>query len=817
MTTRVVERLDDWDSRSFTGGLHELEDLADGDFSGVVRAGGAELYMTRGTVVGVERGTIDDFAGASGTVFEAPSPALPLLAVMQAADADVRGKYYSEDTPMAEVDRTLSDGSFTGYVELSDNVLSGDYYLVYHGGQSMAVAFVGNSARLITDDEAFETANDEVGIYKVRQVEVDPIEIPEPEGDRSTGGEGSTETAAAAAGNAGGAAATPEGQDEADPEQDGDGPSAAEAAATAGDRDEGADEAAESGDAEVGAGTEATAESDPETPRNQPAAGAGTGSGADATDGAAGVSTPGEASTGTGASSTSSTDSSADSSADSTTGSTSDRAAQGSSDATAGGSRGSAGGSTTPQPGAGADSGPAAGDGQAGKASSDGAVPGGPTAGAAGSGGSGGAAHSPGATAGGDAADLETRAIPSLDPERTKTPSRSSGTSGGARGDAPGRGRTSDAGIQGTGDGGAGARAQTTAQRTDAGAQAPSTSQGAESAGGGPGAGAARGGASAEGVSPERYEELQAELDDRESEVDRLESELDRVTTEREDLKDQLESAREERDELAEQVDRLESELARLEEELGAATDAERRLTAREALDGTDVFVRYHSKGDATLQKAHDGSVRREDVTDNLRLEKHTQFDAGNVAVGGKNYPEFIEARPEYQFVRWTVEELLFEIRDTGHAQALQVLYDALPQVDRAELNGVIDVTFTEDGQETRTQESFDVILRDRMGNPLLVANLNDSREGATESMMSNLITAAERVGQTTETMAGAFLVTRSFFEPDALETAEEATRSGILSRDKRRSFVNISRKRGFHLCLVEARNQNFHLAVPEL
>ncbi|MFT4923272.1 MAG: hypothetical protein ACI8XM_002498, partial [Haloarculaceae archaeon] len=108
-------------------------------------------------------------------------------------------------------------------------------------------------------------------------------------------------------------------------------------------------------------------------------------------------------------------------------------------------------------------------------------------------------------------------------------------------------------------------------------------------------------------------------------------------------------------------------------------------------------------------------------------------------------------------------------------------------------------------------------VLRDRMGNPLLVANLNDSREAASESMMERLITSAEHVGQSSDDLAAAFLVTRSFFEPPALETASEATRGGILNRGKQKSFVNLSRKRGYHLCLVEARNQNFHLAVPEL
>jgi len=187
------------------------------------------------------------------------------------------------------------------------------------------------------------------------------------------------------------------------------------------------------------------------------------------------------------------------------------------------------------------------------------------------------------------------------------------------------------------------------------------------------------------------------------------------------------------------------------------------------------------------------------------------------VSVGGQSYAEFLEGTLEYQFVEWVVRDLLFEIRDTGHAKALKNLYDALPKIDRAELAGTAEVVYTQDGQETRSQESFDVILRNRMGNPLLVANLNDSREAATKSMMENLITAAERVGRSSEEFSGAFLVTRSFFDPDALDTASDATQGGLLSRDKRKSFVNLSRKRGYHLCLVEARNENFHLAVPEL
>ena len=180
MSTRVVDRVDDWDEQSFADGYSGLHDLADRDFSGVVRAGGAELFMTKGVVVGIRRGTIEDFEDASGTTYIAPTPALPLLAIMQERSEEVRAQYYTEDTSIAEVDRTLEDGGFTGFVELSENVLSGDYYLVYHRGRSMSVAFVGNSKRLIQDDDAFDQANDEVGIYEVRPVDIEAIEIPEP-------------------------------------------------------------------------------------------------------------------------------------------------------------------------------------------------------------------------------------------------------------------------------------------------------------------------------------------------------------------------------------------------------------------------------------------------------------------------------------------------------------------------------------------------------------------------------------------------------------------------------------------------------------
>jgi len=181
MSTRVLDRIEEWDTRPFTGGYRTLQQLADQEFSGVVRADGLELFLTRGVAVDIRGGQVAAFEDASGTIYEARSPALPLLAVMQEQSDEVRDRFYTEQTPLSTVDETLSAGGFTGYIELSENVLSGDYYLVYHAGKSTSVAFVGQSGRLVRGSEAFEAAEGEVGIYQVRPVELSPVELPEPE------------------------------------------------------------------------------------------------------------------------------------------------------------------------------------------------------------------------------------------------------------------------------------------------------------------------------------------------------------------------------------------------------------------------------------------------------------------------------------------------------------------------------------------------------------------------------------------------------------------------------------------------------------
>ncbi|MDS0223342.1 hypothetical protein NDI54_18525 [Haloarcula sp. S1AR25-5A] len=838
MSTRTVERVDGWESVPFDGGFAGLQKLAGQEFSGAVIAGPTRLFMLNGTVVGVLDGTIDDFEDASGTAKRSPHEALPLLAVMQERADEVKAQYYTEDTALEEVDQTLSSGNFTGFIELSENVLSGDYYTVYHQGRSMSVAWVGNSDKLLTDDEAFETANDEVGIYEVMPVDIEPIEIPEPPEDDTD--EESGDAAAAAdpldAGDDLNAAAEPDDADAVDAgptdEVEPDEPTPRDGA--------GSDEPVETPSGAVADtstdGTDQTQPAAESTPDRSPASGGPPGSkAAGATSDRSRRGSEPSTDDQPEADETLDTDDTPDTRAttetDTETAPQSDRSApdQQTTDRDTAAAAESRSPATEPSETketqqASARSSPAQSEpptATEGSAESTDANPSRshepqPAQSQSGT----AAASTPESGSGESSAGLETRSIPSLDPNKSGGAQESPTTSveptqtpptGGPQASTPRR----DQPAQDDPTPSAGSDAQTTPSQENPTAaeqdSQPTSDQPSQPSTAGQSQPPADEATSS--PEPERVAELESELEQRAEAVSALEADIADLEATNQELRD-------ERDRLESELADARAEISRLEEQLDEQDDTSAsgaRLSASEAINGTNLFVRYDSKGKATLEDAKDSDASREEVEANLRLEYHTQFEAEGATVGGTPFQEFLEDSIQYRFVNWLIRNLLYEIRDTGHAGAMKDLYEGLPAIDRAELNGNVTVKYTEDGQENRSQERFDVVVRDRMGNPLVVANINDSREPASEGQMSDLIRNAERVGNASGSLASAFLVTSSFFEPGALETAEEATSSGLFNRDKRKSFVNLSRKEGFHLCLLEARNQEFHLAVPEL
>jgi len=665
--------IEEWEVSPFDGGFEGIDSLRSRGFSGAVETDGTWLFLEDGDPLAVRadideaprEGDIDAFEDASGRIHEAPHPATAALAAMLTVDGDVRGQYFSDETPLSTVHETLSEGGFTGYVELSKNVLSGDYFVVYEDGKASYLGYLGPSGRLLTGEEAQSKAEGEVGIYDVVAVRLPAVELPEPAPEPN-------ETAVVGA----------EGDETADPDEE------LETADTEAEAVEGSSDEHE---AETTVGGEPTDDESEDTEVVE--------DDVDATDGQ---------------------------SADE--------------------------GDSEPETAEIAET-----------ADADDA----------------------------DADEEPTHAVPSVDPENSGD---------GTEEDTP---PVVESGTESAMD------AETRAEFDSDVASERETA--VES---GPEAGRHERAAGTDTDEAEtESDKTEAETDDEvetESGPSSNEAELEAL---REEFEAELSSLRSKVDALRSERDRLQQRIAELETGDAEEGSGAVSLSSMEAFEGTNLFIREDSRGDATLENAHDGSVDPEALAENLRIEYHTRFESEDATVEGAPFDSFLRSSIPYAFVEWLVTDLLFEIQSTGTEGSMRHLYDALPEIDRVGFDETIRVG---DGQEGR-EVDFDIVARDRMGDPLVVANIDESRDPTRGESMGPLVTDASDVCEEHETLAAAFAVTSSFFEPDALSTAREATSGSLLSREKYRSYVKLARKNGFHLCLVESREESFHLTVPEL
>ena len=871
MHSRIIDVVTEWETVATPDGYEGLRTLADAEFSGAVSAGTTWAFLLNGRVVGVFEGGMEDFAEADVTAYRAADTSLPLLFAMQERGGETQASYYTNETPLRDVDQTLSNGGFTGYIELSENVLSGDYYVVYHGGKSMSAAFVGSSERLLTGEEAFETAADEVGIYEVIDVGVEILDIPEPADKAADESEADTDDTAGGAntGAAGTAADTPAPSEEPDastpadaptddpespetptddpespdaPERDPEPPDAAggtdphdsggEASNAAGATGADAAESAEGNDS-FGAGS-----TDAEDPHSDAATTPTSSAESDAggvpqePDSNADTTTGSEETTRTAATTGSDTGSDSpkteDPAAGAGSGSRTEAPSRASADNVSEGRPSEAGAAGTAEPPAETEAEPVdaaaseptptesesstapdAGSDRTTATSAAGSSPR-PNSNATAESARSAASEASDAAIADEKRWQEAQTIPSLDPEKStgmQTPDAAETDQ------SPHRERTARLQRQREQ-----RRSKRDRERTDT-TQASSGERRSDP-----------NETTADAETDDGVERLQRRLSRARDRVESLEAEREELLEERAELRDKREKLTEERDtlrseraeranrieELEAECERLQSEVDRLESELDAGSDevaSAESMPPEQALSGTNLFVRYDTKGQATLKHAHAGEAARDDVRENLRLEHHTTFEADGVAVDDQPYETFLHDSTEYAFAHWVISELLYEIGETGNRSGLAGVFDAIPDIDRVELHGEVGVE-TSDGVE---QRAFDVICRDRMGDPLFVADINPSRNATTEAMVGSLVENTGTVAAEDESLAAGFYVTESFYEPGALETVAEQTGGGILSRSKKRSFVKLSRKRGYHLCLVEARDGEFHLNVPEL
>lgn len=774
MKAERTDRMTNWNAQPFEEGYDGLRSLVERDFSGAVTDGFAWAILVNGRIVGVFDGDIDAFENADGTAYVAPEPEVALLFAMQEMGGESRAQYYTEETPIETVDDTLSDGGFTGYIELSENVLSGDYYVVYSGGKSTGVAFVGNAETLHTGSDAFERAADEVGIYEVYDVDLDIVDIPD-----------SIDSAR------GGAAAA--GEDVGDVDE-----STQETETESATDPDAAYETGETSEAKTKSGTEESSESDDtrdsdraigstdttEPPSDQDAkSDFDTQSGSDTTgDSARAFDSDTDNREPTGESGSISESAGRDESAVDPVGSNAISDAE----ATEPDSKATQTGTSTREPGSEHGESPRSSQGTNARA---------------------GSARTGENVFSEEAAWRQAQTIPALDPSnstdrvtdsgRESQTTPRSGDSADSQAD-PGARR----GVEGSNTESSRHSSRTgnrSTERSDDSAESTTTAS-----------------AQAESSSLDaRIEELESALETESRRKASLESTVDSVTAERDEYKERA-------SELESKIQELETELESLRAERSAngepAHAVDRTMDPEKAIAGTNLFVRYASKGKTTLKKVHAGDATREELTENLQLEHHTSFDDSGLAVSGDSFQSFLEETVEYTFAEWVVTDLPFEIRETGNVSRLRDLYDSIAAIDRIEFAGRIEIESdtADDAAESRSL-SFDVVFRDRMGDPLLVSNINDSRDPTTGSMVDTLVSDGSTVATRYDDFAGALSVTASFFDPDALDAAADATGGGLLSRNSRASYVKLSRKTGFHLCLIETREGGFHLTVPEI
>ena len=733
--------VDDWEMTRFDGGFDGLAELESRGFSGAVEAGETWAFFRDGKALATVsdlRSTpipaeIDAFEDADGKRYDAPTSGAATLAAMLALDGDVRGRYFTDDTPLEAVHETLSGGGFTGYVELSENVLSGDYYFVYVDGEVEHLGFVG-TAPMISGEKAERKAKNEVGIYAVVAVQFPEIELPEPtvvEAESEDEGEQDESESEPTLKPEATAEPEPTSESEPTPERE----ATAEPEPTT--EPEAPSEPKPTEVTDTTTETEPTPEADPDRP-DQPATNdEPTPKQVEAADAPEPQPAAKEPETvGEPASQSSKSEREVEQ-ADDESARRSDSS----------GYERPASSESTVEP-----------DDPVVDESSVEAPSG-----------AGTAAKSKSRQEPEGIEAVTVRTVPSLDPEQSNqvTPEKRS------------------------------ISASKTAQQTAA-TKPDRRTETTEKA------------SSDRSLSIEQlqqqHEEQISEYEERigeyEEQIETLESELTTSDGRVEALEAELESIRNERDELRAQI-----------EASGTPSPSGTSLSAPDALARTSLFVREASRGEATLEDARDSGVDRETVTANLRIEHHTEFEDDGTTVEGKPFETWLRSSDTYAFVEWLIIDLFFEIRSTGAVDGLRPLYDALPEIDRISFEDSITVGSGKEGRKI----SFDIVARDKKGNPLVVVEFDRRREPTRAETIEPFVTDASDVCEMHESLAAAVAVTSSYFESDAMATTEEATGTSLLSRSKHRSYVKLSRTSGYHLCLVEARDESFNLTVPEL
>lgn len=148
----------------------------DRPFSGLVETDDVTVYVVDGYALDVRGGSLTDVLDERLDVYHASNPAEPYLLAVHGNGSE-RATLYTEDKSLDEAVRELEDASFTGYVELSERVVTGDYYAVFHRGSADFLGVTTESNPPLAGPDAREEMLEQVGLYSVNRAWIDPVDL----------------------------------------------------------------------------------------------------------------------------------------------------------------------------------------------------------------------------------------------------------------------------------------------------------------------------------------------------------------------------------------------------------------------------------------------------------------------------------------------------------------------------------------------------------------------------------------------------------------------------------------------------------------
>lgn len=107
---------------------------------------------------------------------EPENPEMSLLFICKICERSLMSDIYSNETSIEKTDKQLQDASFTGYIEVSKDTISGEHYLIYMDGKRSSLT-ITKGGNIITGQKSYDRAEAHVGLYSIYKIELQDVSL----------------------------------------------------------------------------------------------------------------------------------------------------------------------------------------------------------------------------------------------------------------------------------------------------------------------------------------------------------------------------------------------------------------------------------------------------------------------------------------------------------------------------------------------------------------------------------------------------------------------------------------------------------------